>query len=250
MKTLLTFAVFIILAVGMVGQISMVHAVTISATIPGSNSSAGTTGTAGPGDYVANFYQFAMLIGGVLALAVVVYGGILYMSSVGNPSGQSEAKAWLLAALWGILLLAGASLILKVINPQLVNLTLPTLQSTGPTANQVTVPGSTAAGTTSGGSSNPSTGSTPAASTCQATSNGGSSGSCPSLPDNTVQNCCNTNGSAVCQTAACTAATATCGSTDSQGNSQNGSCPSGQYCYSYIGWSQKTIWQCKISGSI
>ncbi len=230
----------------MVGQVSTVHAVTISAVIPGSNSSAGTTGTAGPGDYIANFYQFALLIGGVLALAVVVYGGILYMSSVGNPSGQSEAKAWLLAALWGILLLAGAYLILKIINPQLVNLTLPSLQSTGPTANQVTVPGSTTAGTTSGGSSNPSTGNAPAASTCQATSNGGSSGSCQSLPDGTVQNCCNTNGSAVCQTNACAAATPACGSTDSQGNSQNGYCSSG-YCYSYIGFSQKTIWNCKTT---
>jgi hypothetical protein len=122
--------------------------VPISVSIPGSyvNSTSGS-----PGSYVANFYQFALLIGGILAFAVVIYGGILYMTTVGNPSGQSEAKAWLWAAVWGILLLGGAYLVLKIINPQLINLNLPTLTSTGQTSNQVTVPAGSSSGGTSGG---------------------------------------------------------------------------------------------------
>lgn len=121
--------------------------VPISVSIPGSYINSTSTS---PGGYIANFYQFALLIGGVLALAVVVYGGILYMMTVGNPSGQSEAKEWLMAALWGILLLGGAYLVLNTINPQLVNLNLPSLGATGQTSNQASVAPSS--GGTGGGS--------------------------------------------------------------------------------------------------
>jgi hypothetical protein len=146
--------IYIILGVAIfLIPIAALAQVPISVSVPG-NSNPGSSATAGPGSYIANFYQFALLIGGVLALAVVVYGGILYMTSVGNPSGQSEAKEWLWAALWGILLLAGAYLILEIINPQLLNLNLPTLQNTGQTTSQVTTPaGSSGGGSTGGGTS-------------------------------------------------------------------------------------------------
>ncbi len=86
-----------------------------------------TTGAGGPGSFIANFYQFALMIGGVLAFGVIVYGGIRYMASAGNPSGQSDAKEWIEAALLGLLLLVGVYFILSVINPQLLNLNLPSL---------------------------------------------------------------------------------------------------------------------------
>lgn len=156
MKLSLNIIACATLIAGTVWQISVAHAVNISAVIPGSNTG-GSGGTPGPADYIANFYQFALLIGGVLALAVVVYGGILYMTSIGNPSGMDEAKKWLEAALFGILLLAGAYLILNIINPQLVNLTLPALTNTGATTNQVgTSPGATTP--QSGSASSPTTG--------------------------------------------------------------------------------------------
>jgi hypothetical protein len=95
----------------------------ISTNIPGTNSVA----TEGPGAFVANFYEFALMIGGILAFGVIVYGGVKYMSSAGNPSGQSDAKEWIEAALLGLLLLVGAYFILNIINPQLLNLKLPVL---------------------------------------------------------------------------------------------------------------------------
>jgi hypothetical protein len=78
---------------------------------------------------VANFYQFALIIGGILAFGVIVYGGVRYMASAGNPSGQSDAKEWVEAALLGLLLLVGAYFVLNVVNPQLLNLTLPTINT-------------------------------------------------------------------------------------------------------------------------
>jgi len=101
------------------------HAVTISMNLPGTTPNA----TSSPGAFVANFYQFALIIGGILAFGVIVYGGVRYMASAGNPSGQSDAKEWVEAALLGLLLLVGAYFVLNVVNPQLLNLTLPTINT-------------------------------------------------------------------------------------------------------------------------
>jgi hypothetical protein len=105
--------------------LGVAHAVTINPNIPGSNSV--TPGLGGPGALVANFYQFALLIGGILAFGAIVYGGVKYTFAAGNPSGQSEGKAWVTSALWGLLLLASAYIVLNTINPELLNLTLPGL---------------------------------------------------------------------------------------------------------------------------
>ena len=75
-----------------------------------------------PGEYVQSFYRFALLISGALAFGAIVYGGIKYTFAAGNPSGQSEGKEWVKGALLGLLLLAAAGIILRTINPNLVNL--------------------------------------------------------------------------------------------------------------------------------
>ena len=110
--------------------------ITIATSVPGTYPP--TSGTGGPGAFVANFYQFALMIGGVLAFGVVVYGGVKYMASAGNPSGQSDAKEWIESALLGLLLLVGAYFILSVVNPQLLNLNLPSL--TAVNISSVSVP--------------------------------------------------------------------------------------------------------------
>jgi hypothetical protein len=92
-----------------------------------------------PGAFIAGVYQFALMIGGVLAFGIIVYGGVRYMTSAGNPSGQSDAKEWIEAALLGLLLLVGAYFILNVVNPQLTNLALPSLTPVNITAPTPTV---------------------------------------------------------------------------------------------------------------
>ena len=157
------------------------HGVTISTSIPGTN--ANSTSSA-PGAFIANFYQFALMIGGILAFGVIVFGGIKYTASAGNPSAQSDAKEWIWGALTGLLLLAGVYLVLNTINPQLVNLNLPTLNAVPATSsNSATSPGSYTT-----------------ASTCQATSNG----ACPNDSTGKVQNCCLAEaGDAECTTLDC-----------------------------------------------
>ena len=82
-----------------------------------------------PQGIVGNVYQFSLMIGGILAFAVIVYGAIRYTIAAGNPSGQSEGKEWIRQALLGLFLLLGAYLILYTLNPNLTRLQLPELKN-------------------------------------------------------------------------------------------------------------------------
>ena len=125
-----------------ISLVSFAHATVISLSLPSVNGvtnpcSNPTAAGCNPGNYVSSFYQFALMIGGLLAFGAVVFGGVKYITAAGNPSSQSEGKAWIESALLGLLLLAGAYLILNTVNPNLTHLSLPTLklvqiQSTGP----------------------------------------------------------------------------------------------------------------------
>ncbi len=83
---------------------------------PGEKVSLGIAGQIG------NFYQWALGIGGLIALGVLIFGGIIYIISAGNASRQDDAKQWLSGALIGILLLFGSFLVLNTINPELTKL--------------------------------------------------------------------------------------------------------------------------------
>jgi hypothetical protein len=103
------------------------HATTISISpnLPGLTN----VSTAGPAGWVAGFYKFALIFAGILAFGSIVYGGFKYATSEGNASKQAEGRSWIWAALIGLLLLAGAWLILYTINPNLVKLQNPGLST-------------------------------------------------------------------------------------------------------------------------
>jgi hypothetical protein len=71
---------------------------------------------------VSKFYNYALAAVGVAALGAIIFGGIKYTVSAGNPSGQADAISWITGAVWGLVLLLGANLLLRTINPELVNL--------------------------------------------------------------------------------------------------------------------------------
>lgn len=101
-------------------------AISINPNLPGVTN----VSQSGPAGWVVSFYNFALIISGILAFGAVVYGGILYATSAGNASKQAEGRSWIMSALIGILLLAAAYLILKTINPNLVNLKIAPLSTT------------------------------------------------------------------------------------------------------------------------
>jgi len=101
---------FYTLLLGILGLASLGEADSITA--PGSGSSAPAPNPLG---IISNIYQFALMIGGLLAFGMVVYGGIKYALAAGNPGAQSDARDQITQALLGLLLLLGATIIFNTI---------------------------------------------------------------------------------------------------------------------------------------
>lgn len=113
----------------------------INPSIPGSNPA--TQSNPNPVGLIGNLYQFALLFGGLLAFLIIVFAGIRYTLAADNPSNQGDAKDQIKQALLGLLLLLGAFIVLKTINPNLVKPKLPELKKIQATKagfpNQLTV---------------------------------------------------------------------------------------------------------------
>ena len=97
--------------------------VIIDTSLPGPYSVSST----GPVAIVGNIYYFALGIGGLLAFGSIVYAGIKWAASQGNPSSISDAKDQITQAALGLVMLMGAYIILNTINPQLTMLQIPKL---------------------------------------------------------------------------------------------------------------------------
>jgi len=133
--------------------------ITVSSNLPGMPAGS----TANPAGYINGFYSLALIISGILAFGAIVYGGIKYAVGKGNPSSETEGKAWITSALLGLLLLAGAYLILYTVNPQIVSLGIQGVTS-------ISAPAASGGGGGGGGNPN-ATGC--AAGSCQSLSGGG-----------------------------------------------------------------------------
>jgi len=73
-------------------------------------------------DFIAYAYGWGIGIGGILTFVMIVWGGIEYMLSVGDPGKQGAARGRIQSAVLGLVLLLSAYLILNTINPQLTQL--------------------------------------------------------------------------------------------------------------------------------
>lgn len=84
-----------------------------------------------PGEYFATLYKIGVGIAGVLAVLMLVIGGIEYITSIAIGS-KEDAKKRMWAAVGGLLLTLLSWLILNTINPNLTdfNATAPTPAST------------------------------------------------------------------------------------------------------------------------
>ena len=75
--------------------------------------------------YVEIIFQFALGIGIFLAVAAIVFGGIEYMTSYGNPEKITHAKEIIFAALAGLIVILISIMLLGILDPRLLNLTDP-----------------------------------------------------------------------------------------------------------------------------
>ncbi len=100
--------------------------------VNGSNQSE----VADPGTYITYIYLFGLSIGGLLGMAIIVYAAIERIVSAGNEAKIKDANDRITQAAIGLVLLFGAYVILQAINPNLTNLTLPTLKKVEVPASQ------------------------------------------------------------------------------------------------------------------
>lgn len=110
-----------------VWQIVQAHGLLIEyPQIPGASKPG--TGGAGEGEttslpeIIKYIYMFSLGICGVIALLFMLIGAIRYIFSAGNPSKAGDAKDQIFSAILGIIILLASVLILRTINPDLVNI--------------------------------------------------------------------------------------------------------------------------------
>jgi len=80
-------------------------------------------------DYLRYVFTFAIIISGLVAFGAMIYGGILYLTSTGDPTKISEGKNQAIAGILGLIIVLSSFLILNTINPQLVLPTSPPLEA-------------------------------------------------------------------------------------------------------------------------
>ncbi|MEK7611946.1 MAG: hypothetical protein AAB407_01225 [Patescibacteria group bacterium] len=85
------------------------------------------TSVSSPGQYIEIFYTYGLGFGALIAVAMITWGGVEYTvsESVGS---KEDAKDRITNAILGLALLLVAALILQTINPNLLELKLPTFE--------------------------------------------------------------------------------------------------------------------------
>ena len=89
--------------------------------IPGYDKSGGLE------SFIQALYKFALSVAGVLAMIVLIIGGIEYLTAGGSVDKGKKAKDRITNALFGLAIILLAYLILYTINPDLVRIKLPSL---------------------------------------------------------------------------------------------------------------------------
>lgn len=78
-------------------------------------------GNANPGSFFQKLYQWGIGIAVVLAVLMIVIGGLEYILSAANPSAKEEGKKYITGAILGLVLALFSYVLLQTINPDLIN---------------------------------------------------------------------------------------------------------------------------------
>jgi len=84
----------------------------------------GTEEINGPAEYIVAIYTYGLGLGALLALTMIVIGAVQYTLSEAITS-KEDARDRILKAIWGLILLLAATLILNILNPKLTTLEEP-----------------------------------------------------------------------------------------------------------------------------
>ncbi|XOU94435.1 MAG: pilin [Candidatus Kerfeldbacteria bacterium] len=77
--------------------------------------------------FIVGIYVYFSGVAGILATVMIMYGGVKYVISMGNPSRMGDAKDTIFSAVVGLVLVLGAYVLLNLINPNITTLKVPGL---------------------------------------------------------------------------------------------------------------------------
>ena len=80
--------------------------------------------------FIVGIYVYFSGVAGILATVMIMYGGVKYVISMGNPSRMGDAKDTIFSAVVGLVLVLGAYVLLNLINPNITQLEVPGLDLT------------------------------------------------------------------------------------------------------------------------
>ena len=92
------------------------------APIPGLTQGA-TADTAGLAQFFNNLYKFAIGMASVLAIIMIIWGGLQYATQ-DIPGAKQEGKDRILQAILGLILVLSPALVFSIINPSILNLSI------------------------------------------------------------------------------------------------------------------------------
>lgn len=71
------------------------------------------------GNYIKAAYKYLIGIVGILATIVMMFGGVLWLTAGGSSGQVTEAKAYILSSITGLIIALGSFFILATVNPKL-----------------------------------------------------------------------------------------------------------------------------------
>lgn len=83
---------------------------------------------AGLTDYIPNIYNYLVGIVSIVAIIMIMVGGLRYLTAGGNSSAITSAKETIMGAIIGLFLTFGSYILLQTINPALVQLKMPDIK--------------------------------------------------------------------------------------------------------------------------
>jgi hypothetical protein len=86
-------------------------------------------------EYLQGMYRLFIGLAGILAVLVIMYGGIVYMSSTDAAEGKRQGKEIITRALIGLVLVIGSAALLAAVNPRILSLKRTTVAPTQTPSN-------------------------------------------------------------------------------------------------------------------
>jgi len=120
-KTFKTF-LFAALLIFLLGSFAFVQARDLEVDYPGIEGQEALDSSVTLPEYVKYIFNFAMALIGIFALGGLIWAGILRMTALDDSKRIASSQKQITASIFGLLLLSSSYLILKTINPELVEL--------------------------------------------------------------------------------------------------------------------------------